>query len=444
MRIIFFCSIYVYIILNIACQKDFSTSSTSIISLSAKAVECTEVWLNLSIDEEDNKTTFTVKRDTHLVYCGKIPGTDTLLHDFNLEPDRDYFYEVTIAGNQHKTGYATLNITTMDTTHQEYSKEIYSIGGEKGSSVFFDVAINANDDIWAVGIIYTEEVYTWDSLGNWIEPYNAAHWNGNDWILKRIPFIRCGSDDIYYPAIQAVNFFSQDTAIFVNGGKITKKYDTNYFFDCTMNEKLQGAMEHIWGLDQRNYYIVGSKSASGTDNIFLNYNSNRWVFMDVPTSIDINDIWGIKDNTSEVPFILIPLSFKYQTGEKSLLQFKGQNTFEEINWPFYDSQIHSVWFKDKKRIFVCGGGVYTRRLNGKWEKYSALPSVYMNKIRGNDINDLFVAGDFGLLAHYNGNTWKQFTEFNEVSKFNSVAVSDKKVVAVGQNNPSAVIYTLIK
>jgi hypothetical protein len=73
-------------------------------------------------------------------------------------------------------------IVQIDTTSHVINWTIDEIG-EYGS-ILRDVAIIDENNIWAVG-----EIYLKDTLGN-PDPkaYNAVHWDGSKWQLKRIFF----------------------------------------------------------------------------------------------------------------------------------------------------------------------------------------------------------------------------------------------------------------
>jgi hypothetical protein len=51
-------------------------------------------------------------------------------------------------------------------------------------------------------------------------------------------------------------------------------------------------------------------------------------------------------------------------------------------------------------------------------------------VRGSGPNNIFVVGDYGLVAHWNGSSWKTF-EQNPQYVFLGLAVKDNLVVAVG-------------
>ena len=75
-----------------------------------------------------------------------------------------------------------VTVTTMDTTSHNFTWQTFTFGGQGGSSTLFDVAIINENDIWAVG-----EMYVYDSTGAPVL-YNAVHWDGSKWELKRIKY----------------------------------------------------------------------------------------------------------------------------------------------------------------------------------------------------------------------------------------------------------------
>ena len=91
----------------------------------------------------------------------------------------------------------------MDTTSHNFTFETFTFGGTAGSSILYDVAIINENDIWAVG-----EIYIADTSINGYTTYNAVHWDGNQWELKRIMFYTfCGQQSKdSYPRHQSLHF----------------------------------------------------------------------------------------------------------------------------------------------------------------------------------------------------------------------------------------------
>jgi hypothetical protein len=75
-------------------------------------------------------------------------------------------------------------IAVLDPTSHNFVWQIDTIGIRQ--SYLGDVSIISPDDIWAVGEINTEDLGIPDSKGVIIRAYNAVHWNGVEWEIKRL------------------------------------------------------------------------------------------------------------------------------------------------------------------------------------------------------------------------------------------------------------------
>ncbi|MEJ2051960.1 MAG: hypothetical protein P8Y60_19380, partial [Calditrichota bacterium] len=204
----------------------------------------------------------------------------------------------------------------------------------------------------------------------------------------------------------------------------------------------QGGINKIWGSSPTDLYFVG------TNGNITYYNGQSWQKLESPagasgTDLPIQDIWGAIDPKTGEAFILCPASDKYNVSEKKLLQINTDKHISEIPWPFTDRDPYSTWFNSEKEIYVCGGGVIQRNVKGEYKIISQLPRIFLNKIRGNDINDIFVVGDFGLFAHYNGKSWWIHPD-SFYGTFLSVDVKDNTIVAVGEQNAREGLVMVVK
>ena len=118
-------------------------------------------------------------------------------------------------------------------------------------------------------------------------------------------------------------------------------------------------------------------------------------------------------------------------------------TVQEFDWSPQKSA-HSVWFGEDTPLYVCGSGLHIYE-NGQWSKVEELPKIYKNRVRGNHQNDVFVAGEFGLLAHYNGVDWKVYDEPSlPTGKYWGLAVKGDLVVAVGWDGTGRAVICIGK
>ncbi len=128
--------------------------------------------------------------------------------------------------------------------------------------------------------------------------------------------------------------------------------------------------------------------------------------------------------------MLAAVSDKYHTGEMRILSVSLNGVQDAFNWTL-GRRVTSLWFNNPSGlVYECGSGVREYR-NGTWNDI-ALPSIFSNRIRGSDTNNVVVVGDYGLAAHYNGSTWQVWTQLsNSVWGFQSVAVHKQSVAIVG-------------
>jgi len=71
-----------------------------------------------------------------------------------------------------------------------------------------------------------------------------------------------------------------------------------------------------------------------------------------------------------------------------------------------------------------------------WEKINTQNTRYCEKIRGNNYNDIFIAGSYNLILHYNGYSWYEYTEYG-YSENLSLDFKGNTIVTVGWENEQA-------
>jgi len=372
------------------------------ITLNFEDASSTEVWLKLSTSGLDLPAEVSVYRNNKLIKAIYLTSKDTVLYEDNLAPGKTYTFKATAKLGDIELESKIITATTMDTTSHNFTWETFTFGGVNGSSILRDVAIINENDIWAVGEIHTAETDKFDSNGIWVQPYNAVHWNGQKWELKRIMWdnsvsrLTCvfafASDDIWFGITNLIHW---------NGQDFVKNWNPilDNFTDKTVNA--------IWGTSSSDLYIVGNEGK------IAHYNGSSWEKIESGTETQIRDIWGYNDKVTEMQKVLCAVSNVITLGDNKILEINKDNTISEFPWNTGDAdkRVNSIWFNDNHQIFTCGGGVFIGSSKGLWKKQN-LPSIHTNKIRGNEKNDVFVAGDFGLLAHFNGVDWEVYNTGN--------------------------------
>ena len=320
-----------------------------------------------------------------------------------------------------------------DTTSSNFTWQMFTFGGNAGSSSFHDVAIIDEKNIWAVG-----EVYLDSADGNPDPfPYNVAHWDGSKWELQKVPYYYQGQ--AFYSPIYSILAFNNDDIWFGIGNLV--HWDGNQYKPIEVGDSFGGLVRKMWGISDNNFYIVGDGG-----NI-AQHTANGWKKLESGTNITLLDIYGASYPLGQYQ-ILVVGSNNYPPGN-GIFSIQG-NTVTEISSDFdfpgntIPPESFGVWFVPDQQYYVVGDGIY--------EKHSLSDSIWKNAglditryattgIRGNGLNDVFAVGAFGEVFHYNGKRWTSY--INETGldngSYSGLAVKGNLVVATGANNQQAVI-----
>jgi len=381
----------------------------------------TEISLKLETRNLALPQQFLITRNDSAIFNDLMAANDTTVTDTGLFPAATYSYRAyRLANGQRADSSAVLQVSTMDTTSHNFQWEAYTIESPFGSALLQDVAIINENDIWAVGAIAA------DSAQPWL-PYNAVHWDGQEWELKRIPtnsVVGIG----YYPINTVFAFNSDNIWMFSDAGSYCHWNGNNW--QTQYVPERQGGIKKIWGSSPTDIYFVG------TNGNITHYNGSDWQKLESGTDLPIQDIWGVENTPGGEKQIYCIASTKFQGGESKVMKIEN-NTVINISTDSLSWSISSVWSSNGREWYICGDGLYkNRNPYSPWEKISGPPLIYMERIRGTEINDIFVVGHFGLVSHWNGLSWHTYPAMQR--KYYGLAIKGDLVVAVGQETAGIV------
>jgi len=402
------------------------------LELTLEDVSCTEAWLKVN---GETGSEITLNRDDKEVQRFTLTTSPQTVYDNSLLPNKTYTYQAFIQPfNQSQIASNEITVTTLDTTSHDFTWQTFTFGGEKGSSSFYDCAIISENNIWCVGEIFLEDTYTYDSLGNWIEPYNAVHWNGNEWELKRIYYYENGLNS--WGPIGTIYAFNQNDIWFgLNIHWNGQAYEhpitnTSAFWGWSINK--------FWGTSSNDLYAVGNNG-----NI-AHYQNGVWTKIESGTELPIRDIWGdfnVKTNRYEI--LSIAAEVDVNRGSK-VLRIDGSAVTEESNkgmsW-----DVGGLWFKSGSKYYIAGAGIhYKHSLNDSiWNRYpQGLVTNYVGYgIKGGNINDVFATGSFLEIAHFNGVSWHNYSDkiSSPSGAVGRMSIKGNLIVTVGGEGRSALV-----
>jgi hypothetical protein len=400
------------------------------ITLKLEDVSCIEAWLKLTTTNLQLPATIELKRNDVVTQDIILSSADTMLYIDSLFPNTSYQYQV--SSNEHQVSSNELRVTTMDTTSHNFTFKTWTFGGEAGSCTLYDVAIISEDNIWCVG-----EINIADTSINGYTTYNAIHWDGTNWNLHQIMFYTiCGQQSrTPYPA-KAIFAFDEDNIwIAMDGDQVAKVEGLTQVETFCLPASF--AINKMWGQNSTELYAVGNGG-----NI-ARHNGISWNIIPSGTSVDIHDIWGSVNNTTGEKIILAIASFQNYGKALDLLKITGQSVIKLDTTGLRIAQ-SSIWFKGKNKTYIVGDGVFFKNnlSSTVWQQEENHPLLLKRLIRGIEMNDIFIVGDFGLVSHYNGIIWHHYTG-NELPDLNgsfySVDFKNNIMVAVGELNSGQAI-----
>ena len=183
----------------------------------------------------------------------------------------------------------------------------------------------------------------------------------------------------------------------------------------------------------------------GNNGLIAHYDGRQWQRIESGTNYDIHDIWGhINFHTGKLEILALASQMYYGRG-LTVIRINGK-TITHLDTTGLRIAEQSVWFKAGKVYYITGDGVFRTHhpylKKADWQYLSGHPKLWKSNIRGSDVNDIFVVGAYGLVSHFNGLSWKHYTN-DELptfyGEFTAVKIKNDFVVIVGYKNELAYI-----
>lgn len=177
--------------------------------------------------------------------------------------------------------------------------------------------------------------------------------------------------------------------VFFNGTTFTK-----------MNSGTTNQLDDIWGTSSSNIWAVGNDP----DGILLHYDGIKWETYD-------HIVYSADDFEPPTNYLKAGLFSVFQYSEKDSL-------YVSTSWGIQKRSRN----KDGKASWV-----YERR----WQTDENAIGIPL-RLRGITANDLFAIGDRGVLLHFNGKTWRRYSDINNrQAQMKSIDVRKNIIVGVG-------------
>ena len=392
-------------------------------TLQEAATLVTESYLRLHTGQVVSGSTLRVYRNGEMLWQKPYTEADSIVYDSTLAPAHTYTYRAELwSGSRQLARSNAVTVTTLDTTSHDFEWEIIEFPSPYATGGLIDVAIIDENNIWAVGEIYS------DSNQPWL-PYNAVHWDGEKWELKRVPYYD-ETGYAWYTPLHSILAFSENDIWFEAG----IHWNGSSYISKKINIDFPTYINKMAGLKNDDFFIIGNEGRVG------HYDGSKWEKVEVETRLNLYDI-AVVDARGTVAIIGSNTIADYPP-KNVLFTVRGNRVIRyiPIGIDEYFGSIwispEGVWFISDKRLYR---GIATEGL--KWKKFPIPKRHSLTEIRGNSYNDFFTVGSMGEIMHFNGMNWKRFgNEF--YGSWVSLDVKDNLAVAVGFTLSSGKIIIL--
>jgi hypothetical protein len=278
-----------------------------------------------------------------------------------------------------------------------------------------------SDNVYAAGFVYNPN--------NLVSGTNIMHWNGEHW----------NPEQFWEGDIIAIFGFSKND-IWVGGAWIVDPYRYVLFghWDGTSWKatklSYEGGIYSFWGASSNSLFAVGS------NGMILHFDGNQWTKMNSGTNISaVSDIFGFSDNQ------VYASGYDETTGRGVLLYYDGANWQTLFDNIFNGGdptgaprgEAASVWGYDTAHVYIWNNaGTFLGNRFGWTAVNTPTDHIFVHMIRGSSYKNVFMAGDYSLLTHWNGKSWHLYQEFSPGSNsdiLNGVWTEGNIVFVVGRS-----------
>ncbi len=385
-------------------------------------VSCTEAFINITASDTVLPINLTLNKDDKPLFNFTLTKTDTTIIDTTLLPGKTYVYQTTAIINGSVQKSDTIQVKSLDTTSHDFSWQTFTFGdANAGSSEINDVAMIDENNIWCVG-----EINVNDSSENGYTTYNAVHWDGSQWELKKISVIYNGN--LITPHLYGIYAFSS-TDIWLSSGVPVHGDGVNWtqyhLFDMGILGQNDGYLTKIWGTSSSNIYYVG------TLGTIAHYQNGSWSKIESGTTSNVSEVWGDIEPVSKKLKILATVS---AINDNKILSLTSSSANDTLNWP-QDINLSGIWLDG--RSTYAGGAEIWKNKNNTWHKETST-GYFFTRVRGTKCNNIYGIGPDGTV-HFNGSSWQIIKPRPEGTIIVSGDCSNNMVVLAGFASSGGVV-----
>lgn len=191
----------------------------------------------------------------------------------------------------------------------------------------------------------------------------------------------------------------------------------------------------IWGMSSAHLFF------GFRNGLIARYDGSRFHINDIGTDVQIVDIYGLSPNEVYACGVRLDNQQPFDSTEYFIFRYDGKDWsvrdyhLETVQTGLPPFPFNGLWVNWRGVWFgVNGGQVFTRYRDGDWQEvFRPLTAVW--RLHGTELNNIFAAGYGGSsVYHYNGSTWRNFSELSALDFFGYAVFAMKDQVFIGGIN----------
>ena len=186
-------------------------------------------------------------------------------------------------------------------------------------------------------------------------------------------------------------------------------------FERILPSRASGALRAIWGVDNNRLYVAGD------GGVVLARQGDSWRNMYQPHGGSIRQLWGAHDNAI------------FAAAQQRILRFNGHiwtvDYFEDDTLANYIT----IWGRDAHDVYAAGDFGKVIHYDGlSWKPMDTGIDSIINVIRGDTDGNVYTAGQGGIIMKYDGDAWREMYSNDTYYFFDLLVRSSTTIFAVGR------------
>jgi hypothetical protein len=356
-------------------------------------------------------------RDTVFNDTVAVGVKTAVVQDTGLKPGTNYSYWVYRIVNGAHWDSASVGVRTKDTSSDQISWNLLRIC--KAGSHLNGICSTGPGDYWISGwmpndtgiyqLLHLKDgVYTFFDL-------QSDSWVGGCFATSDSSVWVCGNATVYH----------------WDGHSLTSYGTWNDSFPSTWMQHFRDVWESP---DLKDVFAVGvggliiHRSAAG-----------KWTQMQSGTPVPLVSIRAFSAQDIYVA--------GGNGSEGDLLHFDGTSWMLILQSIPPDSVVNvanilDVWGESPDSLMLAGNSVYHREGTTWQDRMPNGPNAYVNGVCSTSWNNVIACGEFGMVTHFDGEHWKQYSQFFDPSSdlsFRRVTMVGNQVCVIGYDGKSSVL-----